>query len=576
VHGQLYGITGDFGTVEHAADPGWFLKLSCCLPGYCIALAWLAVGRSGWTKQEMLQGWRHDRQDNIARTAAGVALLRITSKAAPHRVAASALSWLLKEQQVILSAAGAGLSYHMLECLVQLMHQQQQQQQQQPGQQLSQQLAGGQAGPGKVLVTVHCRTSPRPNGGRVTIFDLLCQLTPAVTSTQHHQHTQQQHLSLLHSMQQLPQLKPASSSIDGNTQSTFHHSTQLKLQNDVEQQQQQQHRSSDVDQALSHGRCSPCCSLSTVPGSETFAQQVALTYSCHGRQHSSSSSSMLGQDVLPINALGVPVAHPGAAWRVPQEARAELPTRSQPASLESSQQPQHHPEWESKNQQQWQQRQQQQQQRPQQQPPSPTSDDVDQLLLQVDQLLSEANEAGAGAAAGAAPAPVASAVPSAGDDASAAVPTAGAAASCSALQVQVAGHPFELADSISDALQSGAAVVAPVAYPKQAAKLLEAVSLASRALQLSRQQVYSSSSSSSTSNLQHRQLNGRRVVHQSSQASRDVCYPDTSLTAEPCGGWSHHTQLVLEPRACLLQRQSKMTSGMLVYMYCAPCLVHQR
>ncbi|KAF6251616.1 hypothetical protein COO60DRAFT_604679 [Scenedesmus sp. NREL 46B-D3] len=114
----------------------------------------------GWTRAEVLQGWRFSAADNIARTPLGHAMVRTNSGSQPHSLAAQLLRWLQREQCAELSAAGAGRTLTTLQAVAELQQQLEQQQLQ-------------------LLVTPQSRSSRRPEGGRCTVYSLRCRCMPA-------------------------------------------------------------------------------------------------------------------------------------------------------------------------------------------------------------------------------------------------------------------------------------------------------------------------------------------------------------------------------------------------------------
>jgi hypothetical protein len=122
-----------------------FMMLLCC--------------RHGWSRAEVLQGWRFCAADNIARTPSGHAMVRTNSGSQPHSLAAQLLRWLQQEGCAVLSAAGAGRTLTALQAVWELQQQLEQQQMQ-------------------LLVTPQTRSSRRPEGGRCTVYTLHCQSVP--------------------------------------------------------------------------------------------------------------------------------------------------------------------------------------------------------------------------------------------------------------------------------------------------------------------------------------------------------------------------------------------------------------
>lgn len=118
------------------------------------------INRLSWSKRETVQGWKYSQQDKIARTPAGTAVLCLSTGTRVSRQAKQLLSWLRREQRVILSVAGAALAQTALECLAQSQHLIQQHYPQY-----------------QLVATVDFHSSSRPQSrGRCQVYNLTCSL----------------------------------------------------------------------------------------------------------------------------------------------------------------------------------------------------------------------------------------------------------------------------------------------------------------------------------------------------------------------------------------------------------------
>lgn len=221
--------------------------------------------RSGLNKQELVQGWRYSQQDKVARTAAGLAILRLSTAAQPTKQARQLASWLRREQKVILSAAGAALAYTALQCLaqVQLM--------------LQQQLPQYQ-----LLVTAEFKSSRRPEGrGRCEVYNLTCSLQPLQQGVEDSHNDEQQRV--LQSQQQQSQQHHADSqAVYPEVTSSQQHSAGVASHLDLGGQLLQQLQTASEPAAQPQH----CCQLSV-------DHHAAASLACHSGGPASAPSAVV-------------------------------------------------------------------------------------------------------------------------------------------------------------------------------------------------------------------------------------------------------------------------------------------